>query len=62
MMRTGTLRLVVLFFASLFLLISWSALAQDTEALTPTPLSNDEGLVEQPVDVTLLPPPHTAHF
>jgi hypothetical protein len=58
MMRTGTLRLVVLLVASFFLLISWGAWAQDIPTLTPTPLPQGEGLIEQPIDVTLLPPPY----
>jgi len=59
MMRTGTLRLVVLLVASFFLLISWGAWAQDIPTLTPTPLPQGEGLTPAPIDITLLPPPHT---
>jgi hypothetical protein len=62
MMRTDTSRLVVLFVASFFLLISWGASAQDIPALTPTPAPQGEAIIEQPIDVTLLPPPHTAYF
>ncbi|MDX2137622.1 MAG: hypothetical protein SF123_05960 [Chloroflexota bacterium] len=63
MMRTGTLRLVVLLVASFFLLISWGASAQDTP--TPDPLLTPVPATEQPVvpiEPSLLPPPHTAYF
>jgi hypothetical protein len=58
MMRTGTLRLLVLLFAPFFLMLSWGAWAQDSETLTPTPLPQGEGLTPAPIDVTLLPPPY----